>query len=66
MNITFFWNAMLCSLVDVSRHLEKNMLPSSSTLSTLISSENSVCVFQRTGPRIFNEYFERNVFGGHK
>ena len=27
---------MLCSLVDVSRHLEKNMLPSSSTLFTLI------------------------------
>ena len=60
MNITSFWNAILCSLIDASRHLEKNSLPSSSKLSTLSSSENSVCVFQLTGGHIINKYFERN------
>jgi hypothetical protein len=65
-NITSFWNAMLCSLLDVSRHLEKYALPSLSTLSTPSSSENSVYVFQRTGRHIFNKYFERSIFGCHK
>jgi len=52
---------MLFSLGEVNRHLEENSLPFSSKLSTLSSSENSVCVFQHTGRHIINKYFERNV-----